>query len=230
MQAALVLMSRAPILGESNQRLKSHLKAEEYLELQRAFLKDINANFINLKKSYSRLDLYLAYPPQVDKNVFADLIDSDFKRISQRGKDLGEKIYNAAFDAYQKSNLPVIITDSNLPLLEVDIFTEALAGLKERDLVIGPAEAGGCYLFGMNKPEEFLFDFKSWDDYSSLDKAITAASQHNLKMHFLPESFLVDSFKELLKLRSKLLKKDNYSNYPVNTRRILEKIFTINSN
>ncbi|MEC9489745.1 MAG: TIGR04282 family arsenosugar biosynthesis glycosyltransferase, partial [Halanaerobiales bacterium] len=217
MQAAVVLMSRAPRPGETKIRLESHLKKEECAELQQAFLKDINTNFLNLKRAYSRLDLYLSYTPTAASFQFAEVIDNQFVRIPQRGKNLGEKMYYAISDAYQQSNLPVIITGSELPLLDIDIFTEALAGLKERDLVIGPSQAGGYYLIGMKKPEKFLFDFENWGNSSVLEKTIREASRHNLKSHFLPEESEVDTFKKLLQLRSELRKREVDSNYPQNT-------------
>ncbi|RAK08631.1 hypothetical protein C8C77_10226 [Halanaerobium saccharolyticum] len=225
MQAAVVLMSRAPIPGKTKTRLESHLKKEECAELHQAFLKDINTKFLNLKKVYSRLDLYLSYTPTDTSFQFAEVIDKQFVRIPQRGKNLGEKMYYALSDAYQESNLPVLITGSDLPLLDLDIFTEALAGLKERDLVIGPSQDGGYYLIGMKKPEKFLFDFENWGNFSVLEKTIREASRHNLKSHFLPEASDVDTFKELLQLRSELREREVDSNYPQNTQKIIQKVF-----
>lgn len=225
MQAAVVLMSRAPVPAKTKTRLESHLKTEECAELHQAFLKDINAKLLNLKQMYSRLDLYLSYTPADSSSLFAEIIDQQFTRIPQRGKNLGERMYNAAVDAYQKSKLPVIITGSDLPLLDIDIFKEALAGLKERDIVIGPSEDGGYYLIGMKKAEKFLFDFESWGSASVLEETIREASRHNLKSHFLPEVSDVDTFKELLELRAKLMNKDIVSNYPQYTKKQLDIIF-----
>jgi len=225
LQAALVLMSRAPVPGKTKTRLESHLKAEECAELHQAFLKDINSKLLNLKKIYSRLDLYLSYTPAESSSLFAKIIDEEFTRIPQRGKNLGARMYNAVVDAYQKSKLPVIITGSDLPLLDIDIFKEALAGLKERDIVIGPSEDGGYYLIGMKKADKFLFDFEKWGNASVLEQTIREASKHNLKSHFLPEISDVDTFKELLELRSKLINKDGISNYPRHTKELLDQIF-----
>jgi hypothetical protein len=219
-------MSRAPVAGKTKTRLESHLKTEECAELHQAFLKDINSKFLNLKKMYSRLDLYLSYTPAESSDLFVEIIDEQFIRIPQRGKDLGERMFNAAADAYQKSKLPVIITGSDLPLLDIDIFKEALAGLKERDIVIGPSEDGGYYLIGMKKAEKFLFDFESWGNASVLEETIRQASRHNLKSHFLPEVSDVDTFKELLELRARLTNKNIISNYPQHTKKLLDQIFS----
>lgn len=225
MQAALVLMSRAPVAGKTKTRLESHLKAEECAKLHKAFLRDINSKLINLKKIYSRLDLYLSYTPKDSQPLFSELIDPEFTRLPQRGENLGERMYNAVSEAYQKSNLPVIITGSDLPLLDIDIFTEALAGLKERDIVIGPSSDGGYYLLGMKKPESSLFAFNDWGGNSVLEKTIREARRHNLKSHFLPEVSDVDTFKELLELRAQLFDKKIDSDYLQNTRRVIGQIF-----
>jgi len=225
LQAAVILMSRAPIAGKTKTRLDSHLKGEECAELHKAFLKDINNKFLNLKKIHSRLDLYLSFTPEDSTSLFSELIAPEFTRIPQRGKNLGERMYNSAADAYQKSGLPVIVTGSDLPLLDIEIFTEALAGLKEKDLVIGPSQDGGYYLIGMRKPQKILFDFDNWGRSSVLEKTIKKANRHNLKTHFLPEASDVDTFKELLKLRSELINRKSDSNYPQNTQNFIQKIF-----
>lgn len=225
MQASVIIMSRAPIAGKTKTRLDSHLKDEECAELHKAFLKDINNKFLNLKKKHSRLDLYLSFTPGDSASLFAEIIDQEFTRIPQRGNDLGEKMYNSAADAYQKSGLPVIITGSDLPLLDIEIFTEALAGLKERDLVIGPSKDGGYYLIGMRKPQKMLFNFADWGSSSVLEKTIKEASRHNLKTHFLPEASDVDNFKELLQLRAELINRKVDSNYPQNTQEVIQEIF-----
>jgi hypothetical protein len=226
LQAAVVLMSRAPVPGKTKTRLESHLKKEECAELHKAFLKDINAKFLNLKNKNARIDLYLSFTPKKEKDSFSGLISTDFIRIPQIGADLGEKMYNALNDAYQLSDLPVIITGSDLPLLDIEIFTEAFAGLKERDLVIGPSVDGGYYLIGMKKPQKFLFNSGNWGNRTVLQQTIKEASRHNLKIHFLPEASDVDTFKELLQLRSKLINQEVNLSYSKNTKAVIEKILS----
>ena len=224
MQAALILMSSAPVAGETTIKLESHFKDDESVELHKAFLKDLSTKFLNFKKSCSRLDLYLSYTPEESVNLFADLVGEDFERLPQSGNDQGERMYNAAVYAYQKSNLPVIITDFKFPLLDLDIFTEALAGLKERDLVIGPSLKGDYYLLGMQKPADFLFEPDICRNCSILEKTIRSASQHNLKTHFLPETFGLNTFKDLLQLRAEISKKEKGLNYPLNTKEAIDKL------
>jgi len=225
LQAALVLMSRAPIPGETKTRLGSHLKDKECADLHQAFLKDMNSKLLNLQKVNPGVDLYLSFTPADSSSLFAEIIDDKFNRIPQRGKGLGAKMYNAFFDAYQKSNLPVLITGSDLPLLNIEILTEALAGLKERDLVIGPSSDGGYYLIGMKKPEKFIFDFKKWGNNSVLERTVREARKYDLKCHFLPEVNDIDTFKELLQLRSEIIKAKKDFNYLKNTKIIIEEIF-----
>jgi rSAM/selenodomain-associated transferase 1 len=219
-------MSRAPVPGATKTRLESHLKKDECAELHKAFLNDINSKLLNLQKINSRIDLYLSFTPRESESLFSEIISNKFIRLPQRGENLGEKMFNALNDAYQKSNLPVIITGSDLPLLDIEIFTEALAGLKERDLVIGPSPDGGYYLIGMKEPKKVLFNFENWGNSSVLERTIKGANKHKLKSHFLPEESDIDTFKELLQLRSKLINKEINSNYAKKTKRVIEKIFS----
>ncbi|MCC3144362.1 TIGR04282 family arsenosugar biosynthesis glycosyltransferase [Halanaerobium sp. Z-7514] len=225
MKAAFVIMSRAPIAGKTKTRLQSHLSPKECAELHKAFLKDIINKFSNIKKKYSQLDLYLSITPPESENLFKELLNEDFKIITQKGKDLGRKMYNSLLDAYQLSNSPVIITGSDLPSLPISIITESFAGLKERDLVIGPSLDGGYYLLGMKKPHAFLFEQQKWGNKSVLEKTLKAASKYDLKSHFLPEWYDVDTFNELLILREYLKMGDKSNNdYPIESKKIIDKL------
>lgn len=225
LKAALVLMSRAPIPGKTKTRLHSHLKPEECAELHRAFLKDISNKLENIKQQYQTLDLFLSYTPEGSEDLFTDLISDSFNLIIQDGKDLGERMYNSIIEAYNKTDEPVIITGSDLPSLPAEIITEAVAALKEKDIVIGPAVDGGYYLIGMQKPHPSLFTYNEWGSDSVLIKTLKSASEDNLKIHFLPEWYDVDTFNELLLFRDELLKIRKDSFYPEHSRFYLEKIF-----
>jgi hypothetical protein len=223
-KAALVLMSRAPIPGKTKTRLHSHLKPEECAELHKAFLKDISNKLENIREQYQSLDLFLSYTPQGSENIFTDLISDKFSFMLQKGNDLGARMYNSISEAYNKSNEPVIITGSDLPSLPAEIITEAVAALKEKDIVIGPAADGGYYLIGMQTPYPFLFTYNEWGSDSVLVKTLKSASEHNLTIHFLPEWYDIDTFNELLIFRDELLniKKDSF--YPKHSRTFLDKI------
>lgn len=225
LKAALVLMSRAPIPGKTKTRLQSHLKPEECAELHKAFLKDISNKLENIKEQYNSLDLFLSYTPEGSEKIFADSIGDKFSYILQQGEDLGARMCNSISYAYQQLNKSVIITGSDLPSLPADIITEAVAALKEKDIVIGPAADGGYYLIGMQKPYPFLFDYNDWGSDSVLVKTIQSASNNGLEIHFLPEWYDVDTFNELLLLRGELLKLKKDKFYPNHSRVYLDKIF-----
>ncbi len=225
MKAALVLMSRAPIAGETKTRLHTHLTPEESAELHKAFLKDISKKLCRIKENYSRLELYLSYTPEGSSELFAELIGDDFNYLLQRGSDLGERMFNALNDAHQKSQMPVLIMGSDLPSLPVEVITEALVGLQEKDLVIGPSEDGGYYLIGMQQPHDYLFTDHNWGKSSVLKSTLEAASNANLNPHFLPEWHDVDTFNELLFLREELLRSEVDDFYPDKSKLFLDKIF-----
>jgi hypothetical protein len=221
-------MSRAPIPGKTKTRLQSHLKPDECAELHRAFLKDISNKLENIKKQYQTLDLFLSYTPEGSENLFDDLIGDNFNLILQKGKDLGARMYNSISEAYSKTDEPVIVTGSDLPSLPAEIITEAVAALKEKDLVIGPAADGGYYLIGMQTPHPFLFASNEWGSDLVLIKTLKLAAEHNLQIHFLPEWYDVDTFNELLLFRNELLKIRKDSFYPEHSRLFLDKIFNNN--
>lgn len=224
MSAALILMSRAPAAGQTKTRLESHLKAEECAQLHKAFLKDINAKLLNLKDQHPDLKLYLSYTPKEKKYLFEGIIAEEFIRIAQRGENLGEIMYNALSDVYQQDNSPLIITGSDLPLLDIDIFSEALKKLKDYDLVIGPSQDGGYYLLALNQVNKFLFDFQNWGNDSVLARTVKEAEKNDLSSHFLKEASDIDYYQELLELNEKLKAKKKDLNFPRNTEECLKKL------
>jgi len=81
-------MSRAATSDQTKTRLESHLKKDECTELHQAVLKDLNFKLLNLKKNYSKIDLYLSFNPGESESLFSEIVDAQFTRIPQQGKDL----------------------------------------------------------------------------------------------------------------------------------------------
>lgn len=227
MQAAVVFIINNLFFEKDIKSLESHLRVEEIKKLKNAFWEDIANGLLDFNQNHSKLDLYLSHDSDLEENgeLPADIIFNDFKKIKERGENAEERLFNAAFDVFKKTDLPVLVLGMSFSLFNLDILFEALAGIKERDLVIGPAVGGEYYLLGMKQVEDYLFDFKSRRTASDLDKIIKAARRHNLKTHFLPEKFNINSFKKLLLLREKLIKQRQTLNFSVETQKIIADIF-----
>ena len=69
---------------------------------------------------------------------------------------------NAFQECFDAGHDKVVIIGSDLLDLSEDIINEALLKLDDNDTVIGPAEDGGYYLLGLNKPFLEVFDIKDW--------------------------------------------------------------------
>lgn len=82
--------------------------------------------------------------------------------VTQRGSDLGERMYNALFAGLRRSRA-VILMGSDVPALRPAHLTKAARLLAAgRDAVLAPAEDGGYALIGARRVSPLLFQGIEW--------------------------------------------------------------------
>ena len=95
----------------------------------------------------------LAHPPE------------DVGLLRQRGAGFGERLRNAASDAFALGYGRVVMTGTDTPGLTPRLFREAfdrLADGGDRTVVIGPSRDGGYYLVGLGRSDDRPFTGISW--------------------------------------------------------------------
>lgn len=179
MRTAVILMSRIPRPGTTKTRLSGLLTPEQCAEFHRACLVD-ELRVINglpwLKCLYytgelkaddegseQSLQNECGLPPGILQGWTVG---------KQQGKDLGERMLNAAHQTLERAEA-VIMIGSDLPWLTGERLLEAAAGLEKHDVVLGPAEDGGYYLIGLKKAEPRLFADIRW----GTDQVLSATRQ-----------------------------------------------------
>lgn len=80
----------------------------------------------------------------------------------QKGKDLGERMFHALHDSFQKGFKKTILIGTDLWDLNPSDIQTAFEKLDNNDIVIGPALDGGYYLIGMNALQPKLFKGIMW--------------------------------------------------------------------
>jgi len=80
---------------------------------------------------------------------------------SQRGADLGERMYHALEDGLARYR-KVILVGSDCPALNRDYLSDAEAALDNCPVVLGPAEDGGYVLIGASHIRGALFEGIRW--------------------------------------------------------------------
>lgn len=96
---------------------------------------------------------------------------TDFEKHVQSGADLGARMANA-FELAFKKHEKVVIIGSDCASLTPALVGQAFEALDTRDFVVGPAEDGGYYLLGMNRPMFFVFENMPWSTSDVLPRTL----------------------------------------------------------
>ena len=153
--AALIVFTRNPELGKCKTRLAKSIGDQEALDVYKYLLQ--HTADVAKKVDCNR---YAYYSVKVRTNDIWD--EKHFNKKQQFGEDLGQRMQNAFQECFDAGHNKVVIIGSDLLDLSEDIINEALLKLDDNDTVIGPAEDGGYYLLGLNKPFLEVFDIKDW--------------------------------------------------------------------
>ncbi len=152
---ALIIFTRNPEIGKCKTRLAKTIGNEAALEIYKHLLK----HTADIIKNVSA-DRYVFYSESIQKE---DLWVPDFfKKKLQEGSDLGERMENAFSELFQIGYEKVLIIGSDLLDLNAEIISEGFQKLNQHDFVLGPAEDGGYYLFGMKHLHPNVFKNKAW--------------------------------------------------------------------
>jgi rSAM/selenodomain-associated transferase 1 len=139
---------------------------------------------------------------QTDKRIyFSDtIVDSKWQnsyKTVQNGNDLGERMKNAFQDGFKDGYESIILIGSDLPNISSSIVKHGLDELNKKEIVFGPAEDGGYYLIGMNKPNNFIFENKPWSESMLLESTLNELKSKNITVSLLETLNDIDTFEDL---------------------------------
>ncbi|WP_338471724.1 TIGR04282 family arsenosugar biosynthesis glycosyltransferase [Niallia sp. XMNu-256] len=197
---ALILMTRIPIPGKTKTRLMDLLTGSECAQLHMAFLKDLFATFEDLKD----IDLFMTYTPEDSFFIIENMIPDSMKHFPQQGEDLGEKMFNAINQVFQKGYKKVILIGSDIPDLSAEDIQTSFKVLEECDLVLGPTYDGGYYLVGMKASNEKIFHIpKKWGGKSVLESTIEIGNEQDLSIGLSQKYRDIDTKEDLFEFERK---------------------------
>jgi rSAM/selenodomain-associated transferase 1 len=125
--------------------------------------------------------------------------DREFLYTGQRGRDLGERMANAFFEAFGLGFEDCILIGSDLPGLPPAIIARALNRLKKKDIVIGPAADGGYYLIGFRKQSfcPAVFEGIRWSGASVFSDTVAACLEYGLEHQVVDQWSDADTLADL---------------------------------
>ncbi len=169
MKKAIIIFSRIPVAGHTKTRMEIMLSKDECAVLHKAMLKDIVSNL-----KYENAHLFIYFTPDKGKDILISLLGEDLVYRSQKGEDLGERMFNAIREILEEGYDKCILIGSDTPDIDRYLSEKAFKILDEKDVVLGPTEDEGYCLVGMKTPERAMFENKAYGSGKVLEEAIKA--------------------------------------------------------
>ena len=173
----LIIFTRNPILGKVKTRLAKTVGDKTALDIYTFLLKKTKEITLD-----SPCDKVVYYSEKIIKNDIWNC--NSFRKEVQFGEDLGAKMKNSFYDAFENNYRKVVLIGSDIYDLESYHINEAFKKLDTNDVVMGPALDGGYYLIGLKKMHPKIFDNKKWG--SSTVRKDTLKNLEKVDVHLLP--------------------------------------------
>ena len=167
--------------------------------LYRTFLADLFVRFTRLKKASLTVFVTGPYP-----DALSDLVRPGVSVARQEGTALGERLEDAFRALLAGDGAPACVIGSTGPDLPLAYVKRAFVQLKHRDVVLGPAVGGGCYLVGLKRSVPGLFREIDSDSGVFRDTA-RAAESRGLSLGLLPPWYDVGGMDSLSFLETMLI-------------------------
>jgi uncharacterized protein len=205
---ALAVMAKAPRVGDVKTRLVPPLDPAQAAKLSICFLRDVTTLIAELVGPYPacQVDGFVAYTPVGSEQMFDGLLPNGFGLLAQRGENLGERLFHAAYDFLNAGYGGMCLINSDSPTLPKSVLEQALKALQlpgDR-VVLGPADDGGYYLIGLKQAHAQLFADIEWSTEKVLPQTLERAAQVRLEVVLLPVWYDVDDGDSLERLRNEL--------------------------
>lgn len=173
----LIIFTRNPVLGKVKTRLAKTVGDKTALDIYTFLLKKTKEITLD-----SPCDKVVYYSEKIIKNDIWNC--NSFRKEVQSGEDLGAKMKNSFYDAFENNYRKVVLIGSDIYDLESYHINEAFKKLETNDVVMGPALDGGYYLIGLKKMHPKIFDNKRWG--SSTVRKDTLKNLEKVDVHLLP--------------------------------------------
>jgi len=195
---ALIVMGKAPRPGSVKTRLCPPLSPRDAADLYACLLADTAAEMASLRRV--RRYLFIDPPEAVDSPQGPRF--SGFERHPQRGKDLGERMANAAEAAFRQGAEGVTIVGADCPALSAGRVSRTFRELgRGAGAVLGPAADGGFYLIGLSGPDPRLFRGIEWGGPTVLAGVVDRLKGSGTPFVFLPQERDIDVYEDLVAFR-----------------------------
>tara|TARA_R110002072_G_scaffold14582_6_gene60126 strand:+ start:13951 stop:14595 length:645 start_codon:yes stop_codon:yes gene_type:complete len=194
-KGALLVFTKAPVRGKVKTRLIPGIGCRSAVLLYQEFLTKTLSTA--RKAGFSSIQVWV--DGDLEHRYFNRLKSRHFIKLrKQKGKDLGERMFNA-FDAVLRQYSYAVLIGSDCPSLKSSDLVSSAEYLKNNtDVVLGPAVDGGYYLIGMVKNNAQVFSNIKWGKDKVFNDTCENINALDWKLDLLPERWDVDRTADLL--------------------------------
>ncbi len=192
---AVVILAKAPLLGQVKTRLIPALGPQGARDLAQKLLEETGA-LVGTVEGIARL---VAVSPATRLEMVRPLVPASFRLIPQTEGDLGVRLAHVFRELFAEGFDGVIVLGADHPALPKAYLEQAVAALhaKTTQVVLGPTEDGGYYLIGLTQPRPELFQSIPWGSAQVFEATLQRANRRGLSVHRLPHWFDVDRPEDL---------------------------------
>jgi hypothetical protein len=199
-ETIIAVMAKQPQPGKTKTRLCPPLIPAQAAALYEALMLDS----IKLAGGLPGIDLALAITPPESRPYFMAVAPAKALLLPVEGRDIGECLDQTLAQLLLMGYCKTLALNSDGPSLPQDYLLQAIAGLDNQDLVIGPSQDGGYYLIGVKAPAPALFRDIAWSTEKALPQTLERASVLGLSVAQTPVWYDIDTPADLLRLQAEL--------------------------
>lgn len=194
MNKHVIIYARKPEAGKSKTRLGASIG---YQQAAGVYARTLFSFLHDLLQSEALQDFQITLSVADEESAdFFMAAYPEFRVVKQIQGGLGDRMKASFDEEFALGAEAVVLTGSDIPLLDADRVTDAFARLETAQIVFGPAEDGGYFLVGMQHPGWDVFHDIPWSTDVVLEMTKTQAAALGLRSELLPGTFDLDTVAE----------------------------------
>jgi rSAM/selenodomain-associated transferase 1 len=190
---ALIVFVKEPRPGSVKTRFLPALRPEDAADLYRALAEEEIRRTSPESGDYERL---FFFAPADARDAIAAWFPGE-TLVPQQGADLGARMASAFGEVFRRGANRVAIIGTDVPWVSRALVLDALRGLGQHDVVLGPSHDGGYYLLALDRPRPELFDEIAWSTPQVLPVTLARAKARGLSVQLMEELTDIDTLDDL---------------------------------
>ena len=200
-QPVLVVMAKAPTVGQVKTRLIGALTGEQAMAVHKAMLDCVLQRLGAIWPVPSTSRCILAMNGADDW-----ALPGLWQRLEQGSGDLGQRM---GYVWQWIGSGPAVFLGTDSPDLPIELIQSACGALRGADAALGPVEDGGYWALAAKQPHRALLENIDWGTDRVYHQSVSAARQADLQVLPLPPWYDVDSPADLAALRQRIAGSDD---------------------